>query len=101
MKRIVLCFAIVALAIPAHAINRYDTQRMTCERVQAVLESEGVAILRYPSPRSAQLTLYDLYAKDSRFCEDGQVARPAVVPTRNDRRCRVRRCQSRSHGGDQ
>jgi len=100
MKTIILGAVIVALSLPAHAISRYDTRRLSCERVQAILESEGAAILRYPSPRSSQLTLYDLYAKNSRHCQSGEVARPAFVPTANNSRCQVRRCETRRHNGD-
>jgi hypothetical protein len=100
MKRILLAIGIVAVSLPAHAISRYSTPGLSCSRVQAILQSEGSAILRYPSPRNSQLTLYDLYASNTSHCLNGEVAKPAFVPTSDNSQCRVRRCQSRSNQGD-
>ncbi len=100
MRSFVLILVLVAISVPAHAVSRYATPRLSCARVQAILESEGAAILRYPSPRNSQLTLYDMYANSSRFCPDGEVARPASVPTSDNSQCRVRRCERRQSSGD-
>ncbi len=100
MVRIALILVLVAVTMPAHAVSRYATPGLSCARVQGILESEGLAILRYPSPRNSQLTLYDMYAHSSRFCPDGEIARPASVPTSDNNRCRVRRCERRQGSGD-
>ncbi len=100
MYRIALILVLVAVSLPAHAISRYSTPGLSCARIQGILESEGAAILRYPSPRNSQLTLYDMYANSSRFCPDGEVARPASVPTSDNSRCRVRRCEVRQGSGN-
>ncbi len=98
--RFVLVLVLLVASLPAHAISRYATPRLTCDRIQAIIQSEDVVILRYPSPRNSQLTLYDMYASNSRFCPDGEIARPATVPTRDSSNCRVRRCERRTNNGN-
>lgn len=93
MKRLLLIIGVLAVSLPAGAVSRYSTPGLSCARVQAILESEGSAILRYPSPRNSQLTLYDLYASNTRQCQQGEIAKPATVPTSDNPRCRVRRCE--------
>ncbi|MDF2369492.1 MAG: hypothetical protein P1V21_01740 [Rhizobiaceae bacterium] len=92
MKRIVLAICLLAVSMPAQAINRYDTSALTCQRIQAILQSEGSAILRYPSPRNSQLTLYDVYVMNPVFCQSGEHAISAFVPSSDNKRCRVRQC---------
>lgn len=101
MKKILLAIGIFAVSMPAGAVSRYSTPGLSCARVQAILESEGSAILRYPSPRNSQLTLYDLYANSSAQCQKNEIAKPATVPTSDNTRCRVRRCQPASNGFDE
>tara|TARA_R110000751_G_scaffold10055_2_gene37338 strand:- start:174687 stop:174995 length:309 start_codon:yes stop_codon:yes gene_type:complete len=95
MKRIVLAMCLLAVSMPAQAINRYDTAALTCQRIQAILQSEGSAILRYPSPRNSQLTLYDVYVMNPVFCQSGEHAVSAFVPSSDNKRCRVRQCLQR------
>ena len=100
MKRMVLAICLLAVSMPAQAINRYDTSGLTCQRIQTILQDEGSAILRYPSPRNSQLTLYDVYVMNPVFCQSGEHARSAFVPSSDNKRCRVRQClQTRSDEG--
>lgn len=98
MKRILLAIGLLAVSMPAGAVSRYSIPGLSCARVQAILESEGSAILRYPSPRNSQLTLYDLYASNTSHCQQSEIAKPATVPTSDNPRCRVRRCQAAQTG---
>lgn len=100
MTRFLLAVLVLLTSVPAHAVSRYATPSLTCARIQAIIESEDAVILRYPSRRNSQLTLYDMYASASRFCPDGEVARPATVPTRDNNNCRVRRCERRPNSGN-
>lgn len=87
--------ALVALGMAcgeASAISRYQTMRMACDDVQAVLRQEGAAILRWRSQRNSSLPIYGRYVSDRRFCEYGEVTRFASVPTRDDPSCGVRKC---------
>ena len=95
MKRILLiALAATTLAAPAHAISRYESQGMSCARVQATVQRERAVILRYRSARNPSLPLYDRYVSDGRYCAVGEVAESAWVPTRDQARCYVRKCKS-------
>lgn len=100
MMRFVLVVIVSLSTLPAHAVSRYATPGLTCARIQAIIESEDIVILRYPSPRNSQLTLYDMYASNSRHCPGGEIARPATVPARDTGKCRVRRCERRPNAGN-
>ncbi|MGG7517148.1 hypothetical protein ACQ3G6_04575 [Allorhizobium undicola] len=84
-----LCLA----ASNASAIGRYDTPAMDCSSVRNLLRQEGAAILRHPSTRVAGMTLYDRYVSETGFCQSGEYAERATVPTRDNRACPVLNCQ--------
>ncbi len=93
MRTILLAIAIFTVAEPAFAINRYNIQSMSCSKVQAIIQREGAAILRYPSKRVAGMTLYDRYVRNGLFCDPGQHAERAFVPTRDNPSCWVWNCK--------
>lgn len=92
MKRIILALCITAVGFPALAIQRYNVQSMTCASVQAAVNRDGAAILRYRSARNPSLPLYDRYVRSSGYCDSQQYAKPSFVPTRDNNRCPVRKC---------
>ncbi|MCY6380438.1 hypothetical protein [Hoeflea prorocentri] len=96
MRRAALCLCILAVSLPAHALSRYATPTLTCARIQAILKEENAAILRYPSPRIADLTLYDIYVSNGRFCSNGEVGVTTYVPAKDTRQCRVMECRQRT-----
>ncbi len=100
MKRLLLAVGLLCIAVPAHSLSRYNTPGLTCERIQTILKTEGAAILRFPSARNAQLILYDIYVANPVFCQSGDIARSATIPSSDNRRCRVRLCQPYTSGGD-
>lgn len=77
----------------AWAISRYDVGKMSCQKVQSILQREGAAILRYRSKRNPSLTLYDRYVRDSRFCNVGEWATWSSVPVAGGESCRVLKCE--------
>lgn len=91
----IVVFGLSLVSFDALAISRYDSQNMTCNRVQAVLRSEGAAILSYRSSRNAPL--YDRYVTHGGFCPSTDVTRLASVPTSDNRSCKVLRCVEMSH----
>ena len=91
MKRLLFALPILVVVGQAWAIARHDVDRMSCASVQAVLEGEGAAILRYRSPRTGN-TLYDRYVRDGGQCRRNQTAERARVATADDRSCPVRKC---------
>lgn len=93
MKTAILAAGLLALFVSdASAVSRYQTMRMACSDVQAVLQDEGAAILRWQSKRNPGLPLYGRYVSDSRFCNSGEVTEYATVPTADKRACAVRKC---------
>ncbi|MDO5898391.1 hypothetical protein [Agrobacterium sp. Azo12] len=82
-------------ASPASAISRYETPAMNCASVQSAIDREGAVILRYPSTRVRDMTLYDRYVRSARQCEIGEYAARNSVPTRDVENCQVYRCEPR------
>jgi hypothetical protein len=84
MKRLLMILPLLLLASGANAdmasvsarIPRHDISGMTCDQVQAALQSSGKAILRWPSKNVPGMMRYGKYmsgpqAKCRRF-PDGQ-----------------------------
>lgn len=88
---LVLAFCLAA-TMPAFAINQYDTINMTCSQVQAAVQRDGRAQLRYPSPGNRSQTLYDAYVADSSYC-NARATKATYVPTRDIVKCKVRQCK--------
>ena len=86
--------ALTLVSVDAYAATRYDVQAMSCEHAQSVVNSQGAAILRYSSPRG--LPLYDRYVAGAGFCNSGEYARSAWVPTSDTASCPVLICEPKS-----
>jgi len=93
MKTVLLAVCLCLVDAEAQAISRYDPTRMSCGQVRSTIDRDGAAILRYRSPRNPSLTLYDRYVSDERFCERGEYAVPAFVPSADRKSCPVRNCK--------
>lgn len=78
---------------PAFAIERINTPQTSCAAIQSVIQRDGAAILRYPSERVANYTLYDRYVAGDRFCRRDERAEPASVPSADRASCRVLLCE--------
>ncbi|WP_419912635.1 hypothetical protein [Hoeflea sp.] len=96
VRTILLSACLLIVSLPAHALSRYSTPTLTCERIQQILKTENAAILRYPSPRISDLTLYDIYVSETRFCSAGERGVTAYVPASDTRQCRVLECKERT-----
>jgi hypothetical protein len=92
MKKILLALCITAVSFPALAIQRYNVQTMSCASVQNAVNRDGAAILRYRSQRNPSLPLYDRYVRNGIYCDPGEYAERAYVPTRDNKLCPVRKC---------
>lgn len=80
------------LASNASAQPRHDITNMTCAQVQALIATEGAAILTYSSRRILGLPIYDRYVGGQKECAAGEVAGLTGVPTADMRYCPVRKC---------
>ena len=92
MKLVSVVALLSLVASDASAASRYDISTMTCAQVQALIERDGAAILRYPSKRILSLPIYDRYVKGQKFCETGEVASGTGVPTTDQKYCPVTKC---------
>lgn len=86
-------------ATTAHAISRYETKQLSCSRIQAILKSEGTAILRHRSPRNPDIVLYDTYVAKGGHCLTGGYSSSVTVPASDTKSCRVYRCNKKRGGG--
>jgi hypothetical protein len=93
MKRLIVASLLVLAAFPAHAISRYNSMGMSCAAAQDHIAREGAVILRYRSPRHPNLTLYNRYVVDARFCALGEGTVVDAVPTRDNPQCVVLMCR--------
>jgi len=92
MKSLMLALGLTVIAADAHAISRYNSESMSCAKVQATLRNEGAAILRYRSARSGA-PLYGRYVSTASQCESGQHMERRYIPTADNPRCPVRECE--------
>ena len=99
MRRLAITIPALLFAADASAISRYNTNTMSCARVMAALNADGVAILRYPARNNPSLQLYDRYVRDRSFCTSTQSALVMSVPTSDNRNCPVRKCVRVSSAG--
>ncbi|MEM6464236.1 MAG: hypothetical protein AAF724_20205 [Pseudomonadota bacterium] len=98
MRRALLTLCMVMVAFPALAINRYNVTAMSCAAVQAAVQRDGAAILRWQSPRNPGLPIYDRYVRNTLYCDYNEYATPAFVPSRDNPNCRVRNCTDDDFG---
>ncbi|MAM12981.1 hypothetical protein JET14_09330 [Martelella lutilitoris] len=89
-----MLLAAAGSATAQEPINRYDIQDMTCNQVHGILDREGAAILRYPSPSGSGRILYDRYVDSPTICfGQGGHAVQRVVPTRDTKGCPTLSCR--------
>lgn len=99
MRRLAILIAALVLSGEASAIERYQSSSMSCARVQAALNADGQAILRYPAPGNPSLVLFDRYVRDRTFCSSSQRAELRSVAAADTPNCRVRKCIRASGSG--
>ena len=92
-RKATIALFIVLLPASAHAISRYVSTSMSCQNIQAIISQQGTVILQHKSPRTGVL-LYDRYASDGRFCSGREATVYASVPTKDQKSCRVYRCEA-------
>jgi hypothetical protein len=92
MRKLLLTSLLSLVASNAFAVTRFEITNVTCETVQALIQTEGVVILYYRSGGILGLPIYDRYVKSQAFCLSGEVMRGAGVPTVDKKYCPVRKC---------
>jgi hypothetical protein len=78
---------LICLASAGHA--RSDARTLTCSQVQALLDSQGSAVLS-TGPNS-----FDRYVSLGASCMVLELWQPVFIATKDSGQCRVYRCQRR------
>jgi hypothetical protein len=92
MTKFIIVAMLALSATSASAISRYSALDHSCGDIQSIIDQQGAAIFRYPSPRKNGLTLYDRYVRNDMFCTSHQVTERVLIPSRDNDRCPVRHC---------
>ncbi len=92
LRKAIITLCMVLVPAYAHAINRYVSTSMTCQKVHSLILQQGAVILQHRSARTGNL-LYDRYVVDVRFCSGGEITDWVSVPTKDTRSCPVSRCK--------
>lgn len=92
IKRLAVVVPLLMGVGNAFGENRYDIDGMTCEQVQALLQSEGAATLRYQSKRVIGLPVYDRYVRNRQYCDMDQITSRTGIPTADKKYCAVFKC---------
>ncbi|WP_442582742.1 hypothetical protein ACSBOB_12675 [Mesorhizobium sp. ASY16-5R] len=91
MKTVLLAVALTLVTGEAFAISRYNSMSMSCGEVQARIDREGAAIMRYRSRSGAPL--YGRYVSDIRFCPSSMRPEYRYIPSADTSQCQVLECQ--------
>ncbi|MBL8584099.1 MAG: hypothetical protein JNL61_17970 [Rhizobiaceae bacterium] len=91
-RLLALVLAVLILPAEAHAISRYNSTTMSCDRIRATIANEGAVILRYKSTRNPSLQLYGRYVANWRMCDSGETTEFAYVPSADRKSCPVLKC---------
>jgi hypothetical protein len=92
VKKILSVLIVALTATTASAISRYSALEHSCVDIQSIIQQQGAAIFRYPSPRRSGITLYDRYVRNDMFCASHQVTERVLIPSQDTQRCPVRHC---------
>jgi hypothetical protein len=93
MRKIVLSAFALFLALPAYAIQRYDSDNLSCAQVKGIIYGDGAAIIRYRSTFNPRLQLYERYVRNDLFCEYEERTKTVFIPTADTRNCAVYKCE--------
>lgn len=79
------------VALDAHAISRYTSTSMSCASIKSAVKNEGAVILRWTSSQGNPR--HGRFVANSGYCDPGQRAVTAYVPSANQKSCSVRECK--------
>ncbi len=94
MRTAILVLGLSIVAVPVSAKNSYNIGGMSCSQVQAALKKDGIAQLRYTGRNGNPL--YSNYVSGRQFCRGSAIAKYTTVPTRDNKKCKVRHCVQRT-----
>ena len=92
MKRLLVAVAFSLVAFEASGFDPLRHRQHDLRGVQALVKTDGSAILRYHSTRNFSLPLYDTYVNGQQSCKNDAVALRTGVPTTDKKYCPVYKC---------
>lgn len=93
MKSVLIAFCLLFVSADAHAISRYNSMSMTCQKVWGVIVEEGAVLMRWRSPRNPSLPLYGRFVRNNGFCSASERVEFSYIPTKDVPSCRVLECK--------
>ena len=92
MRKLLLASVLSLAASNAFAVSRFEITNVTCETVQALIQTEGAVILSLSVGRHSRAADLRSLCEEPGFCLSGEVMRGAGVPTADKKYCPVRKC---------
>ncbi len=83
MMRTLLTLSFALVAPAALPQSRPQTTNMTCGAAASLVQTQGAAVL------GTGRDTFDRFVRDASFCAHGQVLKPAIAPTADQRQCQV------------
>jgi hypothetical protein len=90
-KAALIALGLTLIAADAHAITRYYSTSMTCATIQATVQADGEAILRWIQP--PDILRYDRYVANRSYCDFNERLDQTTVPAADTTACPVYRCK--------
>jgi hypothetical protein len=90
---------VLTTALPAVAINRYNSERLTAKQIHHILSRQHAAIFRYRAPHTRGVTMFDRFVKNAFYCPNSDLTELVKVPARYGKFARVERCIIPNKGG--
>lgn len=91
MKTVLIALSLMLVSLEAHAISRYNSTSMSCDRIKATVRAEGAVILRWRGNSGIQR--YGRFVAHGGFCESGTRAETSYIPSADRKSCAVRECK--------
>jgi hypothetical protein len=96
IPRILIAAALAAsglslVAAEAQAISRYTSTSMSCGAVKSTVKSQGAVILRWTSSQGNPR--HGRYVANTGYCDPGEIAVTAYVPSSDRKSCAVKTCK--------
>jgi hypothetical protein len=91
MKRFLTMLPLLVLAGGATAMEKHNSTNMTCADIKAALQSEGKALMRFPSKVDGMMR-YGTFVAGRHMCKMQQIPIRARVPASDTKSCVVVQC---------
>jgi hypothetical protein len=91
MKRLLMMLPFLLLVGEATALEKHKSMSMTCEEAKAALQSDGKALMMYPSKVDGMMR-YGMFVAGRQMCKNQQIAIRSKVPASDTKNCIVVQC---------